>query len=310
LTSGGKVRTSSRTNARRPHFLIVGAAKAGTTSLYSYLRQHPQLFLPSAKEPSYFVEGYGLPTLDSYLDLFDPARDGQLLGEASTPYLSSAESAEWIRSTLGQIKIIVILRNPARRAFSLYNWMAREGYESAATFEEGLSLEDARARDAELRRSCLTFFGDYLYFNTGLYHDQLVRFFDAFGRQSVLVLLFEEFVADPGAATRTVLQFLGVQSTVPMVFDKQNEGRLPRSIPLQFHLRNLQGRAAWLRPTRLRYALTNAGMAANVSLGPSEKPKMPPRLYDSLLARYRDDIERTSRLVGRDLSLWTAPRTA
>jgi hypothetical protein len=290
----------------RPTFLIVGAAKAGTTSLYEYLRQHPGVFMSPNKEPCYFINNrYGIETLDDYLDLFNGARPEQARGEASTAYLSCPESASWIKSTLGPIKIIVMLRNPARRAFSLYGWMVREGYEPATTFAEGLALESVRRADKNFCENPPQFLEDYMYYSTGLYAESVKRYLETFGRDKVLVLLFEEFVKDQGRACREVFRFLGVDEGFQPRFDHHNEGLLPRSIKLQYVLRNSHRWMPWFRPSRLREGLARRGLDLNVRLGPKAKPKIPSDAYRALMSRYAPDIEALSGLLGRDLSVWS-----
>src|SRR5215831_9169458 len=112
--------------AIKPNFLIAGASKAGTTSLHDYLSQHPNIFMSSFKEPNYFVPNYAYNDWERYLSLFRGARDEKAVGESSTGYLFCEESPAWIKSVLGNVRIIVVLRNPARRAQSLYWWMVRE----------------------------------------------------------------------------------------------------------------------------------------------------------------------------------------
>jgi hypothetical protein len=304
-----KIRTSSRSDALRPTFLIVGAAKAGTTSLYEYLRQHPSVFMSENKEPCYFIENrYGVETLDDYLNLFNGARPDQARGESSTAYLSCPESAEWIRSTLGPIKIIVMLRNPARRAFSLYGWMAREGYEHATTFAEGLALEEKRRADRVFCENPSQFLEDYMYFSTGLYAAQVKRYFDHFDRGSVLVLLFEEFVKAPATACRTVFEFLGVDKDFAPLLERHNEGALPRSIKVQYFLRNSHRLVPWLRPGRVRQAITELGLNLNIRMGPRKNAVMSEGVYQPLMSRYDADIRALETLLGRDLSLWTSPK--
>ena len=114
-----------------PNFFIVGAARCGTTSLWEYLRQHPDIYMPPVieqKEPAFFCDLYGVEHWDFYLTLFEAGRGKKRIGEASTPYLSSPESAGQIHSVLPLAKIIITLRNPVVRAYSLYKWMHANGY--------------------------------------------------------------------------------------------------------------------------------------------------------------------------------------
>ena len=106
-----------------PHFIIIGAAKSGTTTLYKYLSQHPQIYLPQIKEPSFFAKRYH-KGVDWYESLFAEAKTGQLCGEASTPYTHwlshKPEIPQLMAELLPQVKLIYIMRNPIDRAYSQY----------------------------------------------------------------------------------------------------------------------------------------------------------------------------------------------
>ena len=128
------------------------------------------------KEPHYFVNGYGVRKWDEYLAMFKDGVGKKAIGESSTLYLYCEEAAEWIHSVLGGIKIIMILRNPAKRAFSLYGWMVRRGFDDAPTFEEALRREPYRLADPGFKSRCPQFYPDYLYYTSGLYYEQVSRY--------------------------------------------------------------------------------------------------------------------------------------
>ncbi len=303
-----KSRTQRRSHHRKPNFLIVGAAKAGTTSLYEYLRQHPQVFMPENKEPTYFVEGrYGFADFDSYLDLFAEAKEAQAVGEASGAYLASVESPEWIRTSLGPVKIIILLRDPARRAFSLYTWMAREGYENAPNFAEALRREPIRLADPQFRSQCPQFFDDYLYFSTGLYFEQVKRYLDAFGTERVRVYFFEEFIRNPLTVCRDVFRFLEIEEQFTPRIEVHNAGASPYSAPLQSFLRPaLQpGPSARSLPRRLVSRLARGMADVNLWLGKFGETRLTAAEHAQLLDRYSDDSRNLGDLLNRDLSaLW------
>ncbi len=277
-----------------PNFLIVGAAKAGTTSLYEYLRQHPDVYMPANKEPHYFVNHYGMD-LDSYLGLFGEGRDKAARGEASTGYLYSPESPEWIKQVLGPVRVIIMLRNPAERAFSLYNWMIMDGYEDATTFEEALRREPQRAADEAFVRNNPEFFPDYLYFASGLYFEQVRRYYDTFGEEGVKVWLFEDVVNHPQRVSTETFEFLGVDPSFAPALGLHNPSHVPWSIPLQFWLRTrgLRRLPVWLRDRALRWNLKWA-----------RRPVKPAALLRDLRERYKPDVARLQDLIGRDLSAW------
>jgi hypothetical protein len=300
----------------KPNFLIVGAAKAGTTSLYEYLKQHPDICLPldpKRKEPTYFVDSYtGVRDYNDYLSLFAHGRGSKAIGEASTAYLYSEESPGWIKSVLGDIKIIILLRNPAKRAFSLYTWMVREGWENAKTFEDALAQEPVRLKDPNFHEHCLEFFPDYLYFGSGLYTHQVARYFTTFGKERVRVYLFEEFVKNPVATCQDVFDFLDVDRTFVPRIEVYNEGRVPFSIGLQFYMQSISmgQRAGYpvrlLLPKPYRGPVLGYVKWLNQRFG--KKTTISPAAYQSLMARYLDDIRQLEQLLGRDLSIWYAKK--
>lgn len=299
-----------------PNFLIAGAAKAGTTSLYEYLRQHPEVFMPTdpkRKEPHFFVHNKtaAFQDLSEYLTLFQSARGKKAIGEASTGYLYSPESARWIRSVLGRIKIIILLRNPAKRAFSLWANMVRDGFEDATTFEEALRREPDRLRSPDFEDQCLQTAGVYAYFGSGLYSSQVERYFDTFGPENVCVHLFEDIVKDPARICRDVFRFLEVDDAFePKIAIHNQGGAVPRFIPLQYRLQSVALGRAWmpylsLVPRRRRGALIRKLERWNIRIGPAASLSKP--LYRELMDRYQPDIERLEQLLGRDLSIWSGP---
>ncbi len=295
-----------------PNFLIVGAPKSGTTSLNEYLRQHPDVFVPKKhKEPTYFVrEGKGSwksfgGTLDSYMGLFRNAKGKKAIGEASTAYLYDDDSPGWIKKVLGEVKIIILLRNPAKRAFSLYTYNTMHGWEDAPTFEEGLRREPLRRRDARFRANCPHLFQAYMYFDTGLYSKQVKRYLNIFKPERVRVYIFEDFVRHPQIICKDTFRFLDVDSEFVPTIDIYNEGKAPRSIALQFWLETKAN--LLLKRYVNRYAETLARPIPTVKelnkrLG--SKPVLSKELYDHLMDRYLPDIYRLEQLLGRNLSTW------
>ena len=292
----------------RPNFLIVGAARSGTTSLYYWLKQHPEVFMPDIKEPSYFVHGYGISDWRKYLSLFEPGRGKKVIGEASTAYLAAPESPRWIRDVLGNIKIIILLRNPIERAYSLYCWMVMEGYEWLPTFEKALEEEDRRFQDEPFRRSNPEYFWDYMYFRSGLYYDQVKRYIETFGSNSVKTFLFEDLTRSPEKLYSDVCRFLEVSDNYHPHFIPQNPSKIPRFIRLQYLFRQAPKLVPKLpgvfrkvsRPVIWR--LVPLMMSLNKKAGC--RVEISPELRNRLREMYREEILRLSELIGRDLSEW------
>jgi Sulfotransferase domain len=289
----------------KPNFLVAGAGKAGTTSLHEYLAQHPEVFMSAFKEPNYFVPGYGYDSWQDYLALFAGARDEKAVGESSTGYFYCEQSPSWIKSLLGHVKIILILRNPARRAASLYWWMVREGYENAPTFARALELESSRMQDPTFRASCPQFYPDYLYYTTGLYSEQLRRYLDTFGEKNVRVYIFEEFIKQPVEICRDMFDFLDVDPNFKPTTEVHNQARVPASASLQYWLRTKAPRYFRFIPTKVRQKCLLNLMNLNTRKGSA--PAQDTQLERSLIERYHSDISRLEQLLNRDLSMWYDP---
>jgi len=217
--------TSLEQKGRMPDFFICGAARSGTTSLWQYLRQHPDIYMPPAiehKEPSYFCDLYGMKDWQAYLSLFRDAGNKKRLGEASGPYLTSPESAGRIKAAAPDAGIIISLRNPVERAWSLYKWMHTNGYEKLPSFAEALATEESRLENADFIRNNGQYYYNFLYFHSGLYHDQVKRFFDTFGRDRVRVIIFEEFTEAPSEHIKAAYKFLEVDPAFSPALEVHN----------------------------------------------------------------------------------------
>jgi hypothetical protein len=288
----------------QPNFLIVGAAKAGTTSLWHWLRRHPQVFMPGLKSPSFFVHGYGMTDQEKYFSLFEAGRGKTCVGEASTAYLAAPESPQWIYDRLGRVKIIILLRNPVERAYSMYRWFAMEGYEPLESFEEALAQEDWRMASHSFRKSCLPTVHDYFYFHSGLYREQVERYLNVFGRDSVKICLFDELKNDPAAVCTDVCRFLEISPSHGPALGKQNISVLPRSIALQFRLRKMRIRTRYIFGIFGRAVTGWLALAMKINKARGGKKPLSPAVRAQLVERYRPSVEQLAELIGRDLSHW------
>jgi Sulfotransferase domain len=208
---------------RIPDFFIVGHAKSGTTALYAMLRRHPQIFMPIAKEPWYFADELhertpprpeGTPrTLAEYEAWFDGARDGQRVGEASPLYLWSHSAATRIAAVKPDARIIAIVREPATFLRSLHLQFVQTYIETENDFAKALALEPARREGREIPR--YTYWPQALLYSEHVrYAEQLTRYRDAFSREQMLVLAYDDFRDDNDATVREVLRFLDVDDSL------------------------------------------------------------------------------------------------
>lgn len=194
-----------------PNFLIIGAARAGTTTIYNHLKDHPDVYLPAQKrpEPHFFLkESEYARGIDYYEQRFFAAwRNERAVGEASTSYLFGELVPRRIRQALPDIKLICVLRNPVERAFSGYWHTVKNGLEKLS-FEEAVAQE--AARKAELAGTAMGEIAPFAYVERGLYHQQLLRWFAEFPRPQMRIVIFDDFVDDPDKGLREIAAFLGV----------------------------------------------------------------------------------------------------
>jgi hypothetical protein len=292
---------------RLPNFFILGAAKAGTTSLYGYLSQHPHVFLPIVKEPEFFCNelvfekgiGWFAETHYSGAERF-PAR-----GDATPHYLFYEKAARRIAELLPEShhRFIVVLRNPVERAYSLYWNMVHEGGEDQS-FEEALRAEPLRAREARdaEHRGMICF----QYVSSGLYADQLEMYVRHFDRSRFLILLTEDLVDSPLDSARKLFEFLSIQTDVRMdAFERLNPASTPRSRMLQNALRNavpFKRQLGKLVPFHVKHALVSKLLDWNRK--PFSYPPMSAKTRTELQRRFADDVRRLEAILERDLSGW------
>jgi Sulfotransferase domain len=287
-----------------PNFLIVGAAKCGTTSLYHHLRQHPQIFMPDLKEPMFFMDWEGgVVSLKDYRALFDNAQGEKAIGEASTAYLYAEEAPGRIKELLGNIKIIMILRNPADRAYSHWHYLfeVRKRGEKLP-FKEALKREPERMKDPAFRNQRENWHTAFYYFNRGLYYNQVKRYYEHFGKENVLIHIFEDFKTDPLKTCRETFSFLGVDPDFIPEFKWLNVGNVRHS-GLHKLLHNstpFQARVTAALPKKA------AAYCKDLLTRLNAKPTLDKRLRKELLARYEPDVKKLSELIERDLSHWLA----
>jgi hypothetical protein len=220
-----------------PNFLIVGAAKSGTTSLYQYLHEHPEIFMSGNKEPQFFISSVftnvssddprysplldlTITEYDEYTKLFRNAGKYKAIGEATATYLYYYQEAiPDIKKYLNDVKIIIILRNPVDRAFSSYKHLVREQYETRS-FEECLELEEARKQN---NWSLLNFYKD-----VWIYYRQVKAYIDNF--KQVKICLYDHLRADSTALIKDIYRFLVVSDRFSPNLNKQyNVSYIPKS---------------------------------------------------------------------------------
>jgi hypothetical protein len=310
--------------AMQPNFFVAGTPKAGTTSLYNYLAQHPSIFMSPIKEPCFFApevidftpesrEAYesDREALRDYLDgdtaarrshgividwndylkLFKRADRETAIGEVSGNYLASAGAAGAIRKRIPAARIVIMLRDPVDRLYSQYASALASGYTSTAFVRWALG-------QAELESRRQPPFGPVW---TGFYGKHLRRWFDAFPREQISVHFHDDYARDSTATLRTLFDFLGVEASAPIdTRQRHNVSRVPRFSRLhRLPGRNARRRVAALLPERWRDRARRRYLKPAGGVSADERRR--------IVEIYQEDIMDLARLLGRDLSSWLAP---
>ena len=285
-----------------PNFFVIGAPKAATTALYHALREHDDVFLPDVKEPHFYAyladrsaAGHLYPDAAAarrrYAELYAGVARERAIGDTSTTNLVVAGAAEAIAADVPDARIVAILRQPVDRAFAHWSHFRAAAGEPLADFAEAVRQEGPR--------QAAGFPFTYRYLEWGRYSAQLPAYFASFGRDRVLVHLYDDLAADPDAVMRATLRFLELDDSAPLPrVERHNEMRVPRIPALQQALEG--GRA-------VRKALPPAARQAAASWTRrhlSHKPAIDPNLRAELTADLAEEIARLEELIGRDLAGW------
>lgn len=227
---------------RVPDLFIIGAPKCGTTSLFEYLKGHPQVFMSAVKEPNYFARDLDLdpsgPSLhygrdeERYLALFEDADDARYAGEGSTRYLFSLDAPQLINDASPSARVVAMVRNPVDMAHSLFDHKVAAGTEDIADFVQALAAEDDRHDGRRIPPHSNPKLATYR--DRARFGEQLARWFAVYGRDRMHVIALEDMVTDPGAEFRRLLEFLAVDPDWrPASFATHNPAHGSRSHALQ-----------------------------------------------------------------------------
>jgi hypothetical protein len=278
-----------------PNFLIIGAQKSGTTSLFQYLKKSKEVFFPALKEPHFFtyfgVDSTKSYSLDDYISMFSEAEEGQLIGDASPSYLTSENAKKHIVEILDpKIKLIVLLRQPVERAYSNYQHALREGLERNDIFVKCFEKNEGEIFSG----------GFKFYREKGYYGKHLDFFYSHFNSSQILVVRADELKSNPKKIVEECCEFLCI-SNIQIEPHSKNEGVIPKSKLLQpilkIYYRNFARSYKSLIPDRLRVSVKK--------LLTQKANKLDDKLKLELtLKYYKDDILLLERLTSISFSDW------
>ena len=291
-----------------PNFLIIGASKCGTTALYYYLKQHPEISFPDLKEPKYFssinksfphngvgdisVDKYAVKSLNEYKALFSSI-DNTRVGEASPDTICfHNKTAPSIKEALGDIPIIIMLREPVKRAFSAFMYLKRDSREQL-NFRDGLLAEDERLKNN----------WDFIwgYKRCGLYYDQVKTFKDNFS--NVKVILQEDLKNDTTTVLKNIYSFLAIDSNFKTdVSINHNESGVPNNFVSKFLLSRNNIVSTVIREIMKR--LISRNLLEKVASKSLEKMMISDDDLIYLKPYFYNDICKLEKLINKDLSSW------
>lgn len=301
--------------SRSPNFFVVGAPKCGTTALYDMLRQHPEIYMSPLKEPHFFTfdgdapvfngpgghyyQRYAVQRRLDYLLLFASASEELAIGEVSPSYLFSPFAASRIFKNYPDSRIIVLLRQPADRAYSRYQYNRFHLIEHLNSFQKALELETTRKR--------MGWLPVFFYKEEGSYYSHLKRYFELFPREQIRVYLYEDFNRAPSVVLADLFRLLGVDESFVPILRRRNVTRVPKVELLHRLAMNSDKygddckRA--LTPFLSR-SLLSAVKLVDDRFNLTVPPPMEPDTRMALTEGYRDEIVKLQDLIGRDLSDW------
>lgn len=292
----------------KPNFFIVGAPKCGTSAMNDFLGQHPDVFM-AKKELHYFGKDLGIRgklTEAEYLNSFQSAGEKSIIGEASVWYLFSESAAEEIKKFSPRAKILIMLRNPVDVVYSLHNQHLYDGNEDVLDIRAAISLDEERKKGFHLPDS-IDFVKLPSYIDSALFYRQVKRYLDAFGRENVHVVLYDDFSSKTEEVFKETLRFLEVNPKVEINYRVVN----PRKEIRSFYLHRLIKRPprklkeimrVILPVKKIRHDIMKSIFKGNVRQNMQNKTN--PDLTTWLRELFNPDIQLLSKIIERDLSAW------
>ncbi len=299
-------------NIKLPNFFIIGAPRSGTTALTEYLRSHPDVFISNPKEPLYFADDYGgirqVQSLDEYLLLFSRTRKSHLvIGEASSWYLFSKNAIKNIYNFNKDAKIVIMLRNPVELCYSIHSNLMYMLYENEEDFEKAWELQGERKKGRSIPVSCkmpeFLQYGDVC--SLGNLVDNVLQVFPG---DRVKLVIFDDFINSTPDIYNDILNFLNLPGNNKEHFPKYNENQEHKSLLIARLMINPS-------PSLIRFAqiLKNILHIKRIGIAPrilslntrkSVREKLSDDFIKNLKIYFKNDVEKLSKIIGRDLSSW------
>ena len=280
---------------KKPNFFIVGTPKGGTTSLFNYLEEHPEVYVPVLKEPHFFsvpevLDTYYKTTIikdeNTYLKLYKDVKEQKAIGDLSTSYLFNKNSAKRIKKFNPDARIIMVLRNPVDRAISHYLMDYNLGY-----------IDVPFSKIIQDKEKYSIFYREYI--KLGYYETQVKNYYNLFDKSKILIVLSDELFSHPLKTISRIYNFIGVsKSYIPNTQNIYNQYSKPK---FKF-IKKL------IRSKKTMYILNHLpkgikGTIKSKMYSDAEKPEFN-KEKDFLKLLFRENVIKTSAIIEKDLGTW------
>ncbi|MEL7034516.1 MAG: sulfotransferase domain-containing protein [Cyanobacteria bacterium J06592_8] len=297
----------------KPDFIVIGAAKSGTTTLYEYLSRHPQIYMSKVKEPDFFALDQNYERgLDWYQSLFSPAQPDQVCGEASTTYSrlhQHPKTVERLAKCLPNVKLIYIIRNPVDRAYSFYQYRFKGSQRNPEFLAKRNELMTAKTFEEAIQQQSE-------FIDSSFYLYQIEKYLEYYPRESFLFLLMEDLTQQPLQALNQICQFIGVRPDIDLTQSGEIVANQGKNQP-EWYVRNqLTGPLksvpgfqflSRLIPKELKdqiYQMVRGFSYKQWKSAQYVPPAMLPETRQILIEKFREPNQKLAEFLNRDLSHW------
>jgi hypothetical protein len=299
-----------------PNLFIVGAPKCGTSALYSYLKQHPKIFMSERKEPQFFCTDFweesdtlygrkkffNIRSENEYLRLFKHHNEEKIIGEATSKYLYSKIAAKNIYNFNPDAKIIIMLREPVDFLYSYHSQCLYDAVEDERDFKTALGLEESRKKGKKI--PIHTPVPSYAYYSEmAKFSVQISRFKQFFPEENIKIIIFDDFRDDPEDVYYDVLHFLGIGTVFTPDFSVVNSNKKIRLFRLNTILNNYSTLFLKYLPVNLYKKLLRLYYIINIHH--TERPPLNDDIRLNLKKNFHSEIKVLSKFLDRNLTdLW------
>jgi len=293
----------------KPNFFIVGAPKCGTTSIYEYLKKHPDVFMPNFKEPHFFGSdlvknnNVYIDNETKYLDLFSNSNGEKMIGEASTHYLYSKMAAKEIFDFNPKSKIIILLRNPINLIYSLHSQYVFSGNENILDFEKAINAEKYRLLGNDLPP--LLDLQEKVFYKSYIKRlpDQIKTYIELF-KDNLIVLFLEDIKEDIDKTYHLLLKFLDLEINFRPDFTIHNPNKIYRSKLLRDTLKKYGLKLGEIRKILYNKPFGIIKTIERLNTDIKRREPLKEELYINLRNEFLPTIKKLEKLLQRDLYHW------